>query len=82
MLSVPATGNIVRAEELQTSRVVQSDYETSEVDAGAYYAQHVSGVYARVAVLAPKPTSGLSQRNEDRIIGLARLGWPLVCDWR
>ena len=81
MLSVPATGNIVRAEELQTSRVVQSDYDTSEVDAGAY-TQHVSGDYARVAVLDPKPTSGLSQRNEDRIIGLARLGWPLVCDWR
>ena len=77
----PRYRHFVRAEELQTSRVVQSDYDTSEVDAGAY-AQHVSGVYARVAVLVPKPTLGLSQRNEDRIIGLARLGWPLVCDWR
>ena len=77
----PRYRHFVRAEELQTSRVVQSDYDTSGVDAGAY-AQHVSGDYARVAVLVPKPTSGLSQRNEDRIIGLARLGWPLVCDWR
>ena len=31
MLSVPATGNIVRAEELQTSRVVQSDYEARKL---------------------------------------------------
>ena len=61
--------------ELRTSWLCNQTMRLGN-DADAY-TQHVSGDYTRVAVHVPKPTSGFVRGDADRIIGLARLGWPL-----
>ena len=81
MLSVPATGNIVRAEELQTSRVVQSDYE----------ARKLTQVLMPNTCLETTHVLRFSSQNPRRVYRKGTrtassashgLGWPLVCDWR